>query len=199
MKFVLFSDLHLDSPFQWAGPSLGRKLRLGLRETLDRICRLAVDEGADALLCAGDLYEQESFTPDTAEYLRSSFEKLTPLRVFIAPGNHDWYGPTALYREVPWSPNVRVFDESRLTARPARRAGDAVGRGPSRSRKYERLLTGLSRRWPCIESCAVSRFGARLSHRARRRQSAARAFSRGRDSRGGSPSRFCGSLPPAKR
>jgi DNA repair exonuclease SbcCD nuclease subunit len=118
MKFVLFSDLHLDSPFQWAGPSLGRKLRLGLRETLDRICRLAVDEGADALLCAGDLYEQESFTPDTAEYLRSSFEKLTPRRVFIAPGNHDWYGPTALYREVPWSSNVRVFDESRLTALP---------------------------------------------------------------------------------
>jgi exonuclease SbcD len=116
MKFVLFSDLHLDSPFQWAGPSLGRKLRLGLRETLDRICRLAVDEGADALLCAGDLYEQESFTPDTAEYLRSSFEKLTPLRVFIAPGNHDWYGPTALYREVPWSSNVRVFDEARFTA-----------------------------------------------------------------------------------
>jgi exonuclease SbcD len=118
MKFVLFSDLHLDSPFQWAGPSLGRKLRLGLRETLDRICRLAVDQGADALLCAGDLYEQESFTPDTAEYLRSSFEKLTPLRVFIAPGNHDWYGPTALYRDVPWSPNVRVFDEGRLTAAP---------------------------------------------------------------------------------
>ena len=118
MKFVLFSDLHLDSPFQWAGPSLGRKLRLRLRETLDRICRLAVDQGADALLCAGDLYEQESFTPDTAEYLRSSFEKLTPLRVFIAPGNHDWYGPTALYREVPWSPNVRVFDEGRLTAAP---------------------------------------------------------------------------------
>jgi DNA repair exonuclease SbcCD nuclease subunit len=118
MKFVLFSDLHLDSPFQWAGPSLGRKLRLALRETLDRVCRLAVDEGADALLCAGDLYEQENFTPDTAEYLRSSFEKLTPLRVFIAPGNHDWYGPTSLYREVPWSPNVRVFDEARLSAVP---------------------------------------------------------------------------------
>ena len=118
MKFVLFSDLHLDSPFQWAGPSLGRKLRLALRETLDRICRLAVDEGADALLCGGDLYEQENFTPDTAEFLRSSFEKLTPRRVFIAPGNHDWYGPTALYREVPWSPNVRVFDEARLTAVP---------------------------------------------------------------------------------
>jgi len=118
MKFVLFSDLHLDSPFQWAQPSLGRKLRLALRETLDRICRLAVDEGVDALLCAGDLYEQENFTPDTAEYLRSSFEKLAPLRVFIAPGNHDWYGPTALYREVPWSPNVHVFDEARLAAVP---------------------------------------------------------------------------------
>jgi len=83
-----------------------------------RICRLAVDEGADALLCAGDLYEQESFTPDTAEYLRSSFEKLTPRRYSSPPATTIGTGQPALYREVPWSPNVRIFDEARLTAVP---------------------------------------------------------------------------------
>jgi exonuclease SbcD len=116
LKVVLFSDLHLDAPFRWAPPSLGRRLRLALRETLQRICQLAVDAEVDALLCAGDLYEQESFTPDTANFLRSSFADLAPIRVFVAPGNHDWYGPESLYRQVSWSSNVHVFSESRLTA-----------------------------------------------------------------------------------
>jgi len=118
LKIVLFSDLHLDAPFKWAGPSLGRRLRSALAETLQRICRLVVDEHADALLCAGDLYEQECFTPDTASFLRSSFAELGSTPVFVAPGNHDWYGPESLYRQVSWSSNVHVFSESHLTAAP---------------------------------------------------------------------------------
>ncbi len=114
MKLVLFADLHLDAPFRWAPISLGRKLRLGLRETLDRICRLAAEGGADALLCGGDLYEQENFTPDTAEFLRATFSNIGSVPVFIAPGNHDWYGPISLYRQVAWSPNVHIFAEGQL-------------------------------------------------------------------------------------
>ena len=114
MKFVLFSDLHLDSPFQWVPPAIGRKLRSGLRTTLERIVDLARQRRADAILCAGDLYEQQSFTPDTAEFLRAIFSAAEPIRVFIAPGNHDWYGPEALYSKVSWSENVHLFTESHL-------------------------------------------------------------------------------------
>jgi DNA repair protein SbcD/Mre11 len=114
MKFVLFSDLHLDAPFQWAPVSLGRRLRRGLRESLDRVCRLACEQGADALLCAGDLYEQENFTPETAQYLQAAFERIAPVKVFITPGNYDWYGPASLYEHVSWSPNVHIFTEARL-------------------------------------------------------------------------------------
>jgi hypothetical protein len=41
MRLLLFSDLHLDTAFGWAGPVLGDVLRGNLRRTLDRIVALA--------------------------------------------------------------------------------------------------------------------------------------------------------------
>jgi exonuclease SbcD len=115
VRFLHFSDLHLDTPFQWAGRELARARRQALRDTLRRICELAVTERVDALLCGGDLYEHDRFTPDTAAFLAGTFAQLDPLPVFLAPGNHDWFGPQSLYRQAEWSPNVHVFSESRLT------------------------------------------------------------------------------------
>jgi len=116
MRLLHFADLHLDTPFCWAPPGLARARRGALRDTLIRICKLAGELDVDALSCGGDLYEQERFTPDTAEFLRSTFEQIAPLPVFLAPGNHDWLGPASLYRQVRWSPNVHVFTEAKLSA-----------------------------------------------------------------------------------
>ena len=114
MKLLLFSDLHLDTPFRWAGPQLARERRLALRQALERIRDLAEGEDVDALVCAGDLYEHDRVSPDTGAFLRSVFGALHPRPVFLAPGNHDWYGPGSLYRQVDWPSNVHVFTEARL-------------------------------------------------------------------------------------
>jgi DNA repair protein SbcD/Mre11 len=116
VRLLHFADLHLDTPFRWASREQARKRRRALRETLLRICQLADELRVDALTCGGDLYEQERFTPDTAEFLRTTFAEIAPLPVFLAPGNHDWFGPASLYRQVQWSPNVHVFDTAELTA-----------------------------------------------------------------------------------
>jgi DNA repair protein SbcD/Mre11 len=116
MRVLHFADLHLDTPFRWANREQARKRRWSLRQTLLRICQLAEEHGVDALTCGGDLYEQDRFTPDTAEFLRDTFADIAPLPVFLAPGNHDWFGPASLYRQTHWSPNVRVFDSPELTA-----------------------------------------------------------------------------------
>ena len=115
MRFLHFADLHLDTPYKWAPPGLARARRQGLRETLGRICALAKQHHVDAITCGGDLYENERFTPDTAEFLRATFAGLDPLPVFLAPGNHDWFGPRSLYQQVAWSPNVHVFTADVLT------------------------------------------------------------------------------------
>jgi DNA repair exonuclease SbcCD nuclease subunit len=117
MKVVHFADLHLEAAFAWMGTrdvESPRRRRHGLRQTLKRIVQLTVEEHADALLCGGDLYEHERFTPDTVEFVRSVFGELHPIRVYVAPGNHDWLGPESLYRQATWTPNVHVFSNDRL-------------------------------------------------------------------------------------
>jgi exonuclease SbcD len=118
VRLLHVADVHLDAPFAWAGPELARARRRSLRESLTRVCELAVTLRVDALCCAGDLYEQERFTPDTAAFLREAFARLHPVPVLLAPGNHDWYGPASLYHQVEWTDNVYVFTEARLRPYP---------------------------------------------------------------------------------
>jgi|ERR1017187_4054134 DNA repair exonuclease SbcCD nuclease subunit len=115
MRLLLFSDLHLDAPFKWAGPVLARKRRQSLRDALRQIASVAAEVRVDALVCGGDLYEQECYSPDTGELLRRTFAELSPIPVYIAPGNHDWFGPASLYRRFPWTPNVHIFERDHLT------------------------------------------------------------------------------------
>ena len=73
MRLLHFADLHLDTPFKWAKPQHAHQRRRALRTTLETICRLAEERQVDALTCAGDLYEHDRFTPDTAKFLRDTF------------------------------------------------------------------------------------------------------------------------------
>ncbi len=116
MKIVHFADLHLDARFAWCGATgnaAGRR-RQTLRDTLSNIVGIVHEANVDALFCGGDLYEHKRVTPDTAAFLRSTFADLDPVRVYIAPGNHDWYGPDSIYATEVWSENVHIFKEPRL-------------------------------------------------------------------------------------
>ena len=116
MKIVHFADLHLDAGFAWAGAdgAAARRRRQSLRDSLLSIAALVRKVDVGVLSCGGDLYEHDRVTPDTARFLRATFADLAPRRVYLAPGNHDWYGPDSLYALVDWSPNVHVFGEPRL-------------------------------------------------------------------------------------
>lgn len=113
MRFVHFADLHLDTAFTWLQPAVARRRRQAVRRTLDRILALADEVDADAILCGGDLYEHERFTPDTTQFVRKTLGD-THRRVVISPGNHDWFGPSSLYVQADWSENVHVFGEDQL-------------------------------------------------------------------------------------
>lgn len=114
MKLLLFADLHLDAPFAWATPEAARARRRNRRETLTRILELASAERVDAVLSAGDLFEHDRVSPDTVEFLRTSFER-AEVPIYLAPGNHDWLSARSPYALTDWSSNVHVFTEARLT------------------------------------------------------------------------------------
>ena len=120
VKIVHFADLHLDSGFAWAGAggAAARRRRQSLRDALESIATLARDVDVGALFCGGDLYEHERVTPDTGRFLQETFAKLAPRPVYLAPGNHDWYGPRSLYRETRGHDRLRPAESARLGAGP---------------------------------------------------------------------------------
>jgi exonuclease SbcD len=118
VRFIHTSDIHLDTSFSGAGfPSqLGNRKREAIRGTFRRILEDAVKEGVDLVLIAGDLFESERVTPDTVAFLKQQFEKARPLRIFIAPGNHDPYISGSPYVETEWPENVHIFDREAFQA-----------------------------------------------------------------------------------
>lgn len=114
MKLAVVADVHLDTKFSWLTARAAARRRENLKKALERAVELVVAEKADALLVAGDLYEQDRFAADTGQFLSRVFESLEPRPVLVAPGNHDWWGPESLYALVAWSPNVHVFKGSSL-------------------------------------------------------------------------------------
>lgn len=111
------ADLHLDRAFAGSGCDgrLARLRRAGLRQALQAIGERAWSEQCQAVTIAGDLYEHERAGVDTERFLLQTFEAWRPIRVFIAPGNHDALLPGSLYRRIQWPPNVHLFVEPVLT------------------------------------------------------------------------------------
>jgi DNA repair protein SbcD/Mre11 len=104
------ADLHLDRAFverDLARSAAAR--RQALRDAFLRIVERA--RTCDALVVAGDLYEHEHVTGDTANMLVHAFESLE-CRVLLLPGNHDPHLPGSVYERMRWPANVHVFRRS---------------------------------------------------------------------------------------
>ena len=116
VKILHLADLHLDASFAGSGMTsrISSLRRQQLRDALKRIMDLAQELEVDAVTVGGDLYEQDRCTLDTANFVRLQFERIAPISILIAPGNHDPWVPYAIYRQVKWPSNVFIFTEQRL-------------------------------------------------------------------------------------
>ena len=115
LKFIHAADFHLDSAFGALSPRQAASRRAELRETVERLTNYVNKNEIDLVLLAGDLFDSGSAYRETGERLADALGRMQA-RVFIAPGNHDWYGPGSPWMTVDWPENVHVFRENRLTA-----------------------------------------------------------------------------------
>ena len=114
-KFIHVADLHLDSAFGALSPRQAAGRRRESRELAFRLANYVNRQGIDLVLLAGDLFDSGSAYRETGEQLAAALGQMEA-KVFIAPGNHDWYGPGSPWVTVEWPENVYIFKENRLTA-----------------------------------------------------------------------------------
>ncbi len=110
-RLLHIADLHLDRAFAGMGcqGELAIRRRLGLREALRRAGRTAAEQGCTAVTIAGDLYEHDRAGADTATFLADTFASWSPIRVLLAPGNHDALLAGSIYSRTDWPANVHLF------------------------------------------------------------------------------------------
>lgn len=108
VKILHAADFHLDSPFAALNRDLSRRRRQESRDLLARLSDHVNREGVQLVLLAGDLFDGEITFRETLETLPEALGRMKA-RVFIAPGNHDPYGPRSPYAALAWPENVHVF------------------------------------------------------------------------------------------
>ena len=108
VKIVHAADFHLDSAFGALTGEQAKLRRREGRELLERLSNYVNQQNIDIVLLAGDLFDGETTYRETVEALRDAIGAMSA-RVFIAPGNHDYYSAKSLYATLPWPENVHIF------------------------------------------------------------------------------------------
>lgn len=113
IKFIHASDFHLDSAFGALPPTLAAARRRESRETMFRLSNYVNHNEIKLALLTGDLFDSTAAFRDSREQLAEALGQMQA-KVFIAPGNHDFYG--SAWESVEWPENVHIFKETTLTA-----------------------------------------------------------------------------------
>ncbi len=108
LRLVHTSDVHLGAYDTRNGESPRRaELEDGFRRVID----LAIAERADALLIAGDFFDNARVLESTLHFAADEIARFGGVTV-IGPGNHDHVGPGSVYDRVDLTeraPNLRIL------------------------------------------------------------------------------------------
>lgn len=108
MRFLHAADLHMDSAFAALDAEKAAKRRSEQRGLLARLAGTVKSERCDAVLLCGDMFDSSRAYAETGEAL-CGFIEAAAVPVFIAPGNHDWYGPSSPWAKMKLPGNAVLF------------------------------------------------------------------------------------------
>ncbi len=110
MRFIHAADIHLDTAFSSRTNTVRERLREASRIALQRLVDLALAEGVDAVLLAGDLFDDERLSFQTERFLMEQLHRLEQagMPVVYATGNHDPGHAGRRSQDLAWPQNVTV-------------------------------------------------------------------------------------------
>lgn len=105
------ADVHLDTPFQNKNARIRALLRDAGRQAFENGVKLALARKVDAILIAGDFFDNDTLSFATEKFLLEQLIRLKEanIPVFYAPGNHDPYGASYRLNHIVWPDNVHIF------------------------------------------------------------------------------------------
>ena len=112
MRILHAADLHLDSAFAGLAEEKAALLRQESRDILRRMVDWANDHAVDVMLLSGDLFDSDRMYSQTARTLAQALARFRG-RIFLSPGNHDFYAPGSGYDAVHWPEHVHIFTSRR--------------------------------------------------------------------------------------
>ncbi|WFA06272.1 DNA repair exonuclease [Bacillus sp. HSf4] len=121
ITFIHAADLHLDSPFHGLSrlpEEVYRRIKNSTFQSAANVFQLAVDERADFMLLAGDLFDEANRSLKAQMFLRNQFLKLreNDIKAYVIFGNHDHLGGE--WTPVEWPDNVHIFSAEDIEEKP---------------------------------------------------------------------------------
>ena len=114
LKLLHLADVHLDSAFSSLDAKKAEIRKNELRDAFSSALRFASEKQVDLVIISGDLFDSENVTRETAGFLKREFENVSPIRVFISPGNHDPYCENSVYATFDFPENVHIYRSDKL-------------------------------------------------------------------------------------
>ncbi len=108
IKLLQAADLHLDSAFESLSPEKAAERRKGQRELLYKLANIAEENGVQAVLLVGDVFNGVDIEHETEHDFCRAMGAL-PCPVIIAPGNHDPYSAYSIWETAHLPENIFVF------------------------------------------------------------------------------------------
>ena len=115
VKIIHCADIHFDSPFALNDPRNAELRRLDFRSAFTSLVMYAKEFGAKIFLIAGDLFDDEYISKDTANLISREIASYPDCRFFISPGECDPYHSKSPYKQMKWPENAHIFKSNDLT------------------------------------------------------------------------------------
>ncbi len=99
IKILHISDVQLGRNFPQLGKA-GDLVRSAIKETFERTIKVALDEGVDGVIIAGNLFAANLISRNLIDFAVRQIERLGRIPVVLVPGSADALDETSVYRQL---------------------------------------------------------------------------------------------------
>lgn len=115
IRFLHTADWHMDAPMRGFTTDQRGFLRKKMLDMPGQIADLCIREKCDLVLLAGDVFDSATYTEEGLEAVRDALRRMA-VPVFVAPGNHDYYGEKSPWFREKWPDNVYIFNRQEISS-----------------------------------------------------------------------------------